>query len=554
MNLPATIANSIWGLSNLASQFAFQRALRNPKVAQLQRLQSYVLKSAKTAFGRAHGFGSIRGYEDFANRVPLTDYEDIEPWIKRIRAGESHVLTQDAVTHLVPTSGSAGARKLIPFTAGLQQEFNAAISPWINDLLRSRAIVGGPAYWSVTPATQFAAPEDSEVPIGFDEDTKYLGSFRACIARSIMAVPPELRLIQDVDSFRHVTALCLLRHRDLRLISIWHPSFLSLLLDYIVLNWVKLLSDLETGGCRTARRIPTEVESALRLGPSPRRAAELRHCDPHNPESIWPYLRVISCWGDAAAEPALASLRKSFPHVTMQPKGLLATEAIVTIPLAGRRPLAITSHFFEFINEAGAIQLSHELLEGKIYEVVVTTAGGLWRYRLQDQVQVTGFLCNTPSLKFIGRSGNVSDMAGEKLSEAFATRVLQEIIARWPTKPAFVLLAPDSSASGSGYTLYIQGWSPAGLCNELDRELRENPHYAYCRDLGQLEAPRVFTISAEGFETFAARQARSGARLGEIKPAVFSKLAGWTNVFRGSYTTRSCAPESPGVLQNQQEV
>ena len=170
--------------------------------------------------------------KNFAKRVPLMDYEDFEPWIERIRRGEANVLTREPVTRLVPTSGSTGARKLIPFTAGLQREFNAAIGPWLIDLLRqSPGIASGPAYWSVTPVMGNAEPEDSAVPIGFDADTAYLGGTRQRLANVVMAVPDELRFIKDMEVFRYVTLLCLLHQRELRLISVWHPSFLSLLLD-----------------------------------------------------------------------------------------------------------------------------------------------------------------------------------------------------------------------------------------------------------------------------------------------------------------------------------
>ena len=215
MNLKATIANSLWSATNLPSYFQFRRALLQPENAQHKLLQTYLDQNAQTAFGQAHGFDSIRSYEDFKERVPLMDYEDLEPWIEQIRRGEANVLTREPVTHLIPTSGSTGARKLIPFTAGLQREFNAAIGPWLINLLRqSPGIGGGPAYWSVTPVMSNACPENSAVPIGFDADTAYLGGTRQRLASTVMAVPDELRLVKDMDVFRYVTLLCLLRQRE----------------------------------------------------------------------------------------------------------------------------------------------------------------------------------------------------------------------------------------------------------------------------------------------------------------------------------------------------
>jgi hypothetical protein len=360
--------------------------------------------------------------------------------------------------------------------------------------------------------------------MAFDADTAYLGGSRQRLANNVMAVPDELRLVKDIEVFRYVTLLCLLRQRELRLISVWHPSFLTLLLDALPANWPELLSDIRSGQCKYADNLPPVVFNALKLHPLPQREDELRCVNPQKPETLWPRLKLISCWGDGSAEFAAASLKKLFPNAMLQPKGLLATEAFVTIPFAGLQPVAVRSHFFEFVDDSGAVHRVHELRAGQTYEVVVTTAGGLWRYRLRDRVQVTDFIARTPSLRFLGRSGNVSDLFGEKLCEAFVTEQIQQALAALDTSPTFVLLAPDKDTAGCHYTLYVEGKSPNELAESLDSALRRNPHYAYCRDLGQLRPIRLFAISERGYETFVKRQSSAGARLGDIKPTFFSRI------------------------------
>jgi hypothetical protein len=334
-----------------------------------------------------------------------------------------------------------------------------------------------------------------------------------------------------------VTLLCLLRQRELQLISVWHPSFLTLLLDALSTNWQELLKDIRSGKCKHADKLPPVVFTALKLHPLPQRAEGLRCANPQKPETLWPRLKLISCWGDGSAGFAAASLKKLFPNVMLQPKGLLATEAFVTIPFAGLQPVAVRSHFFEFIDDVGTVYRLHELRAGQTYEVVVTTAGGLWRYRLHDRVQVTGYIGRTPSLRFIGRNGNVSDLFGEKLSEAFVTEQIQQTLATLDTPLRFVLLAPDKDAAGCRYTLYIEGKPPRHLAESLDRALRHNPHYAYCRDLGQLLPVRLFAIAERGYETFTKQQGAQGARLGDIKPTTFSQMVGWSDFFTGAYVS-----------------
>jgi len=94
---------------------------------------------------------------------------------------------------------------------------------------------------------QSQADESSSVPVGFEDDSSYLGGAKKRLVDTVMAVPSELRHIGEIGVFRYVTLLCLLRQRDLRLISIWHPSFILLLLDALPSCWDHLLEDIPHG-------------------------------------------------------------------------------------------------------------------------------------------------------------------------------------------------------------------------------------------------------------------------------------------------------------------
>jgi len=214
----------------------------------------------------------------------------------------------------------------------------------------------------------------------------------------------------------------------------------------------------------------------------------------------WPNLRVISCWTDAAASLALPRLRAMYPNVAIQPKGLLATEGVVSIPYAGKHPLAITSHFFEFIDDDG-IHLAHELREGREYRVILTTAGGLTRYDVGDIVRVNGFVEATPSIEFVGRAGDVVDLCGEKLSEPFVRRALESCGVDAPV----AFLAPRDDH----YALFIDGDADA---HAIDAALRANPHYDYCRRAGQLGPIDVVAIRSDAF------LASRAGKIGNVKP------------------------------------
>jgi hypothetical protein len=76
------------------------------------------------------------------------------------------------------------------------------------------------------------------------------------------------------------------------------------------------------------------------------------------------------------------------------------------------------------------------------------------------------------------------------------------------------------------------------LINSIEEGLRENFHY-YCRQLGQLDYPKVFLINGSsgqsGLETYFKRCQSLGQRAGNIKPAVLHNKIGWSEEFSGRF-------------------
>jgi hypothetical protein len=370
-------------------------------------LPSLLARNAHTAYLRE--YGSPRTLAEFRERVPVVDYDDLEPWIERIAAGESDVLFAGRPVAFERTSGSSGAAKLIPYSAEGLLDFQRSLLPWLVSTVRAHGITGR-AYFSISPATR--PPESiGGVPVGLP-DGAYLGESAAAVLAEVTAVPFEVAAITDVGRWRDVTLRHLAAAHDLELISVWSPTFL-----------LRLLDDLD------------------------------------DPRVLWPRLKVVSCWAAAASKPFAEELAARLPHATLEPKGLLSTECVVTtgsavVTTAGRRGRrrSVTPYgYFEFD-------------EG---EVIATTASGLYRYR-------TGDLLDS-NLEFLGRSGIVSDLVGEKLTEPFVATCLENVRG---------YLFPD----GAGYVLASE--APVDV-DEIERRLCANPQYAYARRLGQLAPLRL---------------------------------------------------------------
>jgi hypothetical protein len=149
---------------------------------------------------------------------------------------------------------------------------------------------------------------------------------------------------------------------------------------------------------------------------------------------------------------------------------------------------------------------------------------------------VSGRSGRTPCLQFVGRADCVVDQRGEKLSEGFVAGVLQQLLASLPSPPPFAMLVPQNDGIAR-YTLLIETAEvlPPDLPIRLDQGLGDNPHYAWCRNLGQLGTPRVLCIRQGAYPIYVAALAAAGRRIGDIKAAALSGDTSLAAKFRGTY-------------------
>ena len=317
-----------------------------------------------------------------------------------------------------------------------------------------------------------------------------------------MAVPGDVAATSDIEECWRRTLDSLMGCRDLRFISVWNPSFLTLLL----------------------RRLPPGAE----------------------PRALWPDLELISCWTSAAAARFVPELRALLPGVEIQGKGLMATEGALSYPLVGRPGAApaITSHFLEFVGEDGTARLVDELEVGARYRPLMTTGGGLARYDLGDLVEVVA----PGAIEFVGKAGVVSDVCGEKLSEAFAGSVLESAGQRAGVS-GFLMLAPEWG-SPPRYLVFAERDPGERFAEEVDRELRRSPQYDYCRRLGQLD-PVELVLVRDGEERFLKGCLAEGQRAGDVKSGYLRRELGWRDHLT---LPRSAQEQDPGAVAPERRV
>lgn len=69
-----------------------------------------------TEFGKAAGLDQVNDYEGFKQSVPIRDYEQLKPWIERIKEGKHNVLWKGKPIYFAKTSGTTSGTKYIPIT------------------------------------------------------------------------------------------------------------------------------------------------------------------------------------------------------------------------------------------------------------------------------------------------------------------------------------------------------------------------------------------------------------------------------------------------------
>ncbi|WP_027387615.1 GH3 auxin-responsive promoter family protein [Chryseobacterium gregarium] len=102
-----------WAKSHVRKAEEFKK---NAEQNQEQLLLSLVNTAKKTLFGREHEFENIRSIADFQEKVTISDYEDLKPYIERVKKGQANILWTDVPEYFAKTSGTTSGSKYIPIS------------------------------------------------------------------------------------------------------------------------------------------------------------------------------------------------------------------------------------------------------------------------------------------------------------------------------------------------------------------------------------------------------------------------------------------------------
>jgi hypothetical protein len=93
-----------------------ERWVRNPIETQNQVFKELLRKAALTQFGKDHAFTEIRSHQDFVEKVPVRDYEQLKNYVEEVVAGKENILWPGKPLYFAKTSGTTSGAKYIPIT------------------------------------------------------------------------------------------------------------------------------------------------------------------------------------------------------------------------------------------------------------------------------------------------------------------------------------------------------------------------------------------------------------------------------------------------------
>ncbi len=248
--------------------------------------------------------------------------------------------------------------------------------------------------------------------------------------------------------------------------------------------------------------------------PDPNRADELRAFIGRESDLtfqiLWPNLQAVATWMGGSCKLLIPKLRTLLDNKTkIIELGYLSSEfrgSLVVDVINNKCIPTFHENFFEFAeledwdNKTQRFLTLEQIETGKQYYVIITAQNCLYRYFINDIIEVTGMFNNTPTIEFIQKGKGITNITGEKLSEQQLIEALDRLKKELETPfDFFIMLANPEELQ---YTLYIEIPPQASLEKNLETQLsRLNIEFEAKRKSSRLNPTQViFLIEGTGEE------------------------------------------------------
>lgn len=436
---------------------------------QEEVLKYLLFRAQDTEYGRNHLFNHIRSYEEFAQNVPVNDYETLKGDIDRMRHGEEDILWPGLVKWYAKSSGTTNDKsKFIPVTQeGLQhihyQGPKDVVAFYLENNPKSRIFDGKSLILGGSHSSNYNLPNS------------LVGDLSAILIENITPLAELFRVPKKATA---------------------------------------LLSDFEVKRDRIARETMKKNVTNLSGVPSWMLSVLVRVLElsgKEHLEDVWPNIEVFFHGGIA-----FTPYRKQYEDIITKPgmhymETYNASEGFFGIQddPADKSMLLMLDYgvFYEFlpVDEIGSehpniVPLSGVEI-GKNYAMLISSSCGLWRYEIGDTVKFTSrnpykFIITGRTKYFINAFGEELIMDNAEKGLAYACEKTGAVVSEYTAAPVFM----DNKARCRHQWLIEFSKEPADLdefANILDQKLQEiNSDY---------EAKRFHDITLQRLEIVKAR-------------------------------------------------
>jgi hypothetical protein len=512
----------------------FRRRLTNGPEGNTATLRAILSAAENTAVGREFRFADILAAPDpaaaYRDSVPLRDYAAHSAAIEDIISGQRDVLFAGAPKMILATSGTSSDPKLLPTNRAQQ-----------NVALEHITLLAPAMRWHAAPALglrqrsvnlMLASSPANKLPGGMPLGMSSAGGMRRVLqtAPAIWTSPPPVFELTDHPTALYLHALFGLLDESAGCIEAIFGSHIISWMSMIMSRRAELVDDIAGGRINAdialalAPPLRRQLESLLK--PNPARAAAV-DAALRGPEAgllprLWPNLRVLSTVVSGSFAVSLPRLRMfAGEGIPIFATVFGSTESMIGVNLwpeqQERYALSVGAAYFEFLplDQTDAIEGEAvgpgEVRIGELYEVIVTTWAGLYRYRTGDVVRISSFTGTTPVLELDHRLGDVLDLAGEKTSERHtreAILLLAEEAFGTPDAITNYTVAGNTTDTPYRYRVYLELAEPDqavrssdSLAQIFDRHLQASNilYRTLARANGRLASPQVYIVCPGAF-------------------------------------------------------
>lgn len=509
----------------------FLRQTRAPQTVQDELLLKIINSNQGSRFGKEHKFKSLRSYGDFRKALPVQTYEDLRPYIEEQAQDKSAALTVERPILYSRTSGTTGQPKYIPI-----------LKTTLSQLRKSQALICSAQYENIPNIfTGRILAIGSPVIEGRLGSGMPYGSMSGLVRQSMpyflrlkYVVPEEIFAIEDYRLKYLLISAYALSERNITFMASANPTTFFKIMDTIKDNADSLLRFLATGDISHLADAANPKKNSVKyfLKANKARVKEIGKIINSGGDltfaRLWPDLAAVATWTGGNCGAAIPKIRSLLPEgARIVEMGYIASEFRGGIPMdvvSGENIPTFWENFFEFAelddwdkNNQKFLTLG-QVETGKRYYVIVTTASGLYRYFINDVIEITGKFNNTPTLAFIQKGKGVTNLTGEKLYETQVIEAVQAMGIESSSGTGFFIMLADNTQTQ--YTLYIEHPPLPGMESKFEERLFAlNIEFEAKRKSGRLLQTYVKFLKEGCGEAYKEALILKGQREGQFKMA-----------------------------------